>query len=406
MKICFTELMLELSRALDYVEIDLVGVQTNHSKRVAYLCALLGKYAGMSNKEYLDLATYAVLHDNALSEFLQIEFLNTGELIRDIENDKIGVHCAIGEENIKGFPFFRKMENVILYHHENADGTGPFQKKEGEINLYASLIHLADQIDANFSMKNMDDRKWNDIQNYVTTNIGKLFGEKESTLFLSHIKKEDLTNLNDDTLDQALEGVLDYVYQEFTPEQLIHIGGIFARIVDYKSTFTSDHSLGIAQKAYFMGTYYGYAEEKCAKLYLAGALHDIGKLAVEVSILEKPDKLESGEFEHMKQHAVITREILSRIRGMEEICAWASSHHEKLNGNGYPFGYKDSQLEPLERLMGCLDIYQALREERPYKESKSHEDTMKIMGHMVENGFIDKNITKDINDAFINYESI
>lgn len=400
MKLCFTELMMELSHALDYVEMELVGVQTNHGKRVAYLCALLGKYAGLDNRERLDLAACAVLHDNALSEYLQIEYLSTGEMVMEIEANKVGIHCTIGERNVKGFPFWGDMRDVILYHHENADGSGPFSKKEGEISFYSGLIHLADQLDARFSLKHVDDAKWERLKSYVEAYQGKLFGKREAGLFLEHVRKEEMERLSDDCLEGELRKVLEYEEQEYTSEEIMHISGIFARIVDYKSTFTSLHSMGIAHKAYTMGAYYGLPEEMRAKLFLAGALHDIGKLAVDVYILEKPGRLKAEEFEKIKDHALITYKILSRIRGMEDICRWASLHHEKLNGQGYPFGYTGGQLHKYERLMGCLDIYQALREDRPYKKGKSHMETMEIMNQMVEGGFIDRELTEDIDHVF------
>lgn len=400
MKLCFAELLIELSHALDYVEADMVGVQTNHGKRVAYLCALLGKYAGLNNKERLDLAGCAVLHDNALSEYLQIEYLSTGEMIMGIERNKVGIHCTIGERNIQGFPFWGNVENVILYHHENADGSGPFAKKEGEISFYSCLIHLADQLDARFSLKQITQEKWETIRRYVADNTGKLFGASEAGLFLKYVGRQELEKLTDDQVEKSLQGVLEYVEEDYTPQQIMHISGIFARIVDYKSTFTSIHSIGIAHKAYTMAVYYKLPEEMCARLFLAGALHDIGKLAVDVNILEKPDKLTLEEFEQIKKHALVTYEILHRIHGMEDICRWASLHHEKLNGNGYPFGFDGSKLGRYERLMGCLDIYQALREDRPYKKGKKHDETMEIMKQMADGGFIDPKITKDLDEVF------
>lgn len=400
MKICFTELIMEVSHALDYVEAELLGVQTNHSKRVAYLCAYLGRQLGISNRKLLDLVGCAALHDNALTEYIQIEYLSTQEFITDIRTPKLGIHCTMGERNIQGFPFYGNVKNVILYHHENADGSGPFSKKEGQISFFSSLIHLADQLDTEFGLKVMDVDKWDAIQQFVSAQEGKLFGSKETGLFKEFITMDILERLADGRVEEELKSLLTFEKQEYSLEQIISIGGIFARIVDYKSTFTSLHSMGIAHKAYTMASHYDLPEETKAKLYLAGALHDIGKLAVDVNILEKPGRLTDGEFEEMKGHALITYKILSNIHGMEDVCRWASCHHEKLNGKGYPFGYNGEQLGRFERLMACLDIYQALREDRPYKKGNSHNEAMKIMNSMVEEGMIDRTMTRDIDQVF------
>ncbi|MDR2044074.1 MAG: HD domain-containing protein [Clostridium sp.] len=418
MKLMFTELILGLSRALDYVETELIGVQTNHGKRVAYLCSLLGKYAGLGREERLDLAACAVLHDNALSEYIQSEYRHGREITHGIPEKNMGIHCTLGERNVKDFPFFGNCEGAVLYHHENADGSGPFSKREGEISLYAACIHLADQLDAKFSLKSMGNEgkafqdKWETVREFVQEKEGSLFGVLESSLFLENIKRKDMEKMADNTVEDALRAELGYVemegmpsmegvyFKEYSPEQLMCFSGIFAKIVDYKSTFTCAHSMGVARKAYAMGEYYGWTEELRARFFLAGALHDIGKLAVDVDILEKPGKLTAEEFEQMKNHALVTWQVLCGIRGMEDISRWAAHHHEKLNGKGYPFGYDASRLDRYERLMGCLDIYQALREERPYKPGKSHEETMAMMWGMAEGGFIDRELTADVDKAF------
>ncbi len=133
---------------------------------------------------------------------------------------------------------------------------------------------------------------------------------------------------------------------------------------------------------------------------LAGALHDIGKMAVGNEILEKPDKLTDEEFDKMKNHVGYTYLILSQVDGFEDIRDWAALHHEKLNGKGYPFGKTADELNEQERIMACVDIYQALTEERPYKKGMSHEKTCDILDEMAEKGFVDADISRKMRDCF------
>lgn len=176
----------------------------------------------------------------------------------------------------------------------------------------------------------------------------------------------------------------------------------FAKIIDFKSHFTSSHSLGIAQKAEIMARYYDYDEETVQKLYFAGAVHDIGKLAVSGAVLEKPGKLDAEEYTHIQSHALYTYQLLSPIQGegMDDIVRWASYHHEKLNGKGYPFGKSAEELDRNSRLMACLDIYQALTEARPYKNGFTHDRTISVMREMVRRGELDPDITEDIHLVF------
>lgn len=147
----------------------------------------------------------------------------------------------------------------------------------------------------------------------------------------------------------------------------------------------------------------GYDEETAQKMYLAGALHDIGKVAIGNEILEKPGRLTDEEFAAMKHHAAYTYYILSDIDDFDEIRDWASFHHERLDGSGYPFGKSASDLNTQERIMACVDVYQALIENRPYKQGISHEKACEILRDMAEKGWIDSDIVTQTAACFSDY---
>lgn len=98
----------------------------------------------------------------------------------------------------------------------------------------------------------------------------------------------------------------------------------------------------------------------------------------------------------MKNHAAATYYILSQMKEISDIREWASRHHEKLNGTGYPRGLEAKDLTFEDRLMACIDIYQALTEKRPYKEGMSHKKSISIMKDMVEKGELDEDIVHEI----------
>jgi HD-GYP domain-containing protein (c-di-GMP phosphodiesterase class II) len=174
------------------------------------------------------------------------------------------------------------------------------------------------------------------------------------------------------------------------------LAAFVAKIIDYKSVFTQRHSTQISNRAWAMGGYYRYEPAENAKLYLAAALHDLGKLAIPTAILEKPGRLNDEEFSVIKGHVRLTWEMLKDIEGFNAIRDWASNHHEKLDGSGYPFGKKKDELDFNSRLMTCIDIYQAISEERPYHPKRNHSDTMKIMSGMANKDEIDRDILGDI----------
>ena len=102
----------------------------------------------------------------------------------------------------------------------------------------------------------------------------------------------------------------------------------------------------------------------------------------------------------MKHHAAYTYYILSEIDDFEEIRDWAAFHHERLDGTGYPFGKKSSELNTQERIMACVDIYQALTESRPYKQGMPNEKAYGILKDMAEKGWLDADIVAMVDECF------
>lgn len=393
MKFDFEDVLFAFSYGLDCVENSVAQISIHHSKRVAYLVFKMAEKLGMGSQEQADLAGCALLHDNALSEYLREEGTNNKEGI-------YAGHCSRGEENIKAVPFVTDITGVILYHHENADGSGTFQKRAEETPMGAQLIHLADVLDVNFNLSSMDDTKWETIENYLKEQKGKEFSEACIQVFQEVFLQEDMDCLREERLNETLRKTFPRNMREYKESEVRDICRMFAKIIDYKSGFTTLHSMGVAQKAEEMALYYGYEPQKALKLYFAGAVHDVGKLIVDTDILEKPARLTPEEYHKIQNHAQGTYDILKQIEGLEEIRDWAALHHEKLNGTGYPFGKKAEELTREERLMACIDIYQALTEQRPYKSGMSHEKTIGIMKKMAEKGEIDGTIVKDMEQVF------
>ena len=343
-----------------------------------------------------------MLHDNALTQYIseEVQKYPDTDIKNDLSENKTNMHCVYGEKNITKIPFKTDISNVILYHHEHADGTGPFRKKWHEIPLFSRIIHLADIVDIIGNSIESADHRWDFICQYLSQNKDRLFDSECVNAFQKGFTKESFMCLRDDSFETKLWEIVPREKQFFDWETCKNVADFFAKIVDYKSSFTSRHSIGVAEKASLLAHYMGYDSVIVQKMYLAGALHDIGKMAVGNEILEKPDKLTDDEFSKMKNHVGYTYLILSEVTDFEDIRDWAAFHHEKLNGKGYPFGKTADELNEQERMMACVDIYQALTEDRPYKKGLSHEKTCDILDDMSQKGFIDSDISKTIRECF------
>ncbi|MFV0414419.1 MAG: HD-GYP domain-containing protein [Oscillospiraceae bacterium] len=390
MEIYYNKLLGSISMALDAVETELLGTTTNHGRRIALLSMAMGKHLHLEKGEFEALASYALLHDNAIAEFIKAELSENGST----ENFKR--HCVIGEKNVHSLPLKQHFDHFVLYHHERADGRGPFGKKEGEIPLGAAIIAAADIIDSEFRRNLLTSRNLPVLRRQIEDGIHVQFTKEAGEALLAVMDTRMLERLQDDAVQQAFDEAMPAWVLDMGDTGAIQLAGLIARIIDYKSHFTWKHSVQIANRAWWMGGYYEYSNEKRTQVYLAAALHDIGKLKTPLSVLEKRGSLDPKEYEIIKKHGWWTYEKLKDVPGLEEICQWASNHHEKLDGSGYPFGKTSGEMDFVSRLMACIDIYQAVSEERPYHPPRGHEDTMKVLYGMGHRGYIDLSIVEDL----------
>ena len=387
-----------IATALDAVEHELLGASTNHGKRIAVLCAKMGKVLGKSPEEIMGLTNCALLHDNALTEYILAERMGGHH------DPAMKKHCEYGQRNVDTLQFKTSVKDFILYHHERADGKGPFGIKENEGPVEAELIAIADAIDVTHHLQRLTPDELSSIRHSIEKGTGKWYSKTSAQAMLEVLDWPTILSLGDDVIRETADAVLIPWTIDVEDQSVLGLAGFISKIIDYKSAFTQRHSTQIANRAWFMGGYYQYDNAERIKLYLAAALHDLGKLEVPTEILEKPGKLTDSEFSVIKNHVYLTWELLKDIDGLQSVCDWASNHHEKLTGKGYSFGKGADELDFNSRLMACIDIYQAVCEERPYHPARNHESTMQILYNVAEKGEIDKNIVNDISIALASYD--
>lgn len=403
MTLSLNKFLFSISFALDLAENEIKCTSVKHSKRVAYICLKMADILGLSDKEKFDLCSYSLLHDNGLIESYcnftnDCNNSNQGNYF-DIIN--FSDHCIIGENNIKGFPFLTFQKNIVLYHHENFDGSGIFGIKGNEIPLFAQLISFADILDTSFDLTFINYDKKEEINRFVSENEEKLFSKDlviaykklaNSFLFWGDLEYFDEVN--------PLENILPDFKMEVTLDKFLYITKIFSKIIDGKSKFTAKHSFDLEEKSLRLVEYFGLDEEIKLKIQIASNLHDIGKLGTPNSILDKEGSLTNSELFEIKKHAYLTHSILSKIDNFSDITKWASAHHERLDGSGYPFGLTSNELGLEERIVSCLDFYQALVEDRPYRKSMEHDVAVSLLRKNLSNLDIDVDIIDAIDVVF------
>ena len=157
----------------------------------------------------------------------------------------------------------------------------------------------------------------------------------------------------------------------------------FGSVVDAKSPFTSGHSVRVADIADRVAARLGLAASRRRWLRRGALLHDVGKLGVSNTILDKPAKLDPQEWEAIKRHPGYSEEILARVPPFAELARVAGSHHERLDGKGYPRGLEASEITLETRIITVADIFDAISSERPYHPAATAQQTLDIMRKMV-----------------------
>ena len=152
----------------------------------------------------------------------------------------------------------------------------------------------------------------------------------------------------------------------------------FADVIDAKSPFTARHSRGVATYAGLIGAQLGFSRTRLRELHRAGMLHDIGKLGIPNTILDKPAKLTDDEFARIRLHPSYTESILAGIPAFAGFAAVAAAHHERLDGRGYHRGVPAGDLPLSARALAVADVFEALTADRPYRSPMDPAEALAI----------------------------
>ena len=372
--------------------LDLVGVtHIHHGKRVAYMAAECGKHLGWPHRQIDDLFQAAILHDCGVSKtaihgrLAQFEWENENE------------HCVLGSALLKTCPLMSNLAPIVCYHHKHWSELKDMDLPE-EVKLNANCIYMVDRVDV-LSLAFLVDQSnlllgREEIRKKILDKRGDWFHPELVDAFLELSKSEAFwLSLEKEHVDGYVSVWLSETKaREMDFQELRSIVRIFSYIVDAKSPFTKLHSDGVARLSRFLGTLFNLPEKNCEMLEFAGLLHDIGKLRQPDELLDKPSKLTPEEYAHIKRHSFDTYSILKNIHGLEEISKWAAQHHERVDGSGYPYHLENMGISFEARIVAVADVFQALAQNRPYRDPMTTDEIMEILNEMVDDGKLDRKI--------------
>jgi putative nucleotidyltransferase with HDIG domain len=206
--------------------------------------------------------------------------------------------------------------------------------------------------------------------------------------------REDEELLNTISVISAtqIENAQLYEEQKKTFESFVET---LASTIDARDPLTAGHSKRIALYADQVARILELPDEQREVLRIAALLHDLGKIAVREAVLTKEGRLTEKEFEHIQSHPEFTQAILEKInfaREYQRIPSIAASHHEKLDGSGYPHGLVGAQIPSLGRLLAVVDVFDALTSKRHYRDRMDFVEVMSyitsVTGSQFDEGYV------------------
>jgi putative nucleotidyltransferase with HDIG domain len=284
--------------------------------------------------------------------------------------DLIEIRCDRGAVIIRKLGLGNRVAIGVRHLDEHWDGCGyPSGLKAHEIPVISRLMGIAQHLDA-FCMAHGP----RVAMDTLVQRSGRWFDPDLTAAAASLDKSSRLwTNcLPSDPIEETRAAILELNPEraaQLSPLDIDAICETFADVVDAKSPFTYRHSIGVMDAAVAIGNALGFSPERLQLLRRAALLHDVGKLSISNTILDKPSRLTDEELAIIKFHPGVSAEILGHIGAFGEIAIVAGEHHEKLDGSGYPNGLQKADLSLESRLIAVADIYGALSEKRPYREA-------------------------------------
>jgi HD-GYP domain-containing protein (c-di-GMP phosphodiesterase class II) len=325
-----------------------------------------------------------VLQHTGLKAGLAERFRSVLHIFKDgpqIAQELIQTRCQRGAEIARLLRFSEGIAQGIYNLDEHWDGKGkPAQLAGDAIPVYARIALLAQVIDV-FQIADGVDAALAEVRNrsgqwFDPAQVAAVERLAQSPGFWDMLQSQDIT-----VAVLALEpGNYEVPLDE---DYLDDIATAFGQVVDSKSPYTSGHSARVALYTDLIAEELGLDLQRRRWLKRGALLHDVGKLGVSNSVLDKAGQLDAQEWKAVRQHAALTESILSRINAFSELARVAGAHHERLDGGGYPRGLKGDEITMETRIITTADIFDAITAERPYRGAVPIPKTLEMMAKTV-----------------------
>lgn len=347
----------------------------NHGEITGYILYKMLEYEQQyTEQELVDYTMLAILHDIGLYKEENVKNVS------DFETKNLWPHSIYGFLFLKYLSPMDDKAEIVLYHHLDYNRYSLIQSRYKHIIEY---LNLADKMDTFLHLKEENLEK-----DYFAIYRDIKFSGAALDLFHKAEAKYGITaNLVNGTYRDELSELL--AKRAFSEQYKRGFLEMLVYTIDFRSEHTVVHTLATVNFAQQIGRLMRLSGKDLRDLYYGALLHDLGKIAIPLNILESTGRLSDEEMKVMKAHVRITEMILEGVVD-DDVLQIAVRHHEKLDGSGYHKGLTGDQLTLPQQIVAVADILSALYGKRSYKDSFSSDLIQKIMTGDAENNKINK----------------
>ncbi len=374
-----------ISVAIDLAE----GRTAGHARRVAFIAMSLAGALGLDRETQIAACHAGLMHDIGVIAagarvagatrgderliFSTLPLLNPEEAVAGFGDaspavvDGVAQHVSFGAFAARDLGLSEDVAQAIATHHERWDGEGyPDGLMRDEIPVLGRIVGLADHVEALIDQSTPLLARRNFA--YWLKSMAGQFTDVDVVDALMRIGSGDSFWLGLFSGDLVAElTARSAQLREPKGTKLLAVAESFARLVDSRFEFTRNVSTRVAAYAEGIGRAIELPEVRMKQLRVAALLHDVGQLSIPERVLSKPGILSVDELGALQLHTIQSRDVVADIAGLDDVADWVVSHHERIDGRGYPEGRSGDEI-PLEaRILAVADAFVAITSDRPYR---------------------------------------
>ena len=354
-----------------------------HAVRVGESCALIAEKLGLPPERIQQIYYAGLIHDIGKIA-IDINILRQNRKLTADEFAHVKKHPVIGSRIAAALPELSDLSFWIRWHHEKWDGTGYPDGLAGiQIPVEVQIISAVDCFDS-LQTPRLDRDKITaaEAEEVIKQQRGTAFNPVIVDIISQMISDGEITpgkssdkfiEIKNKIIDRIYKQPLDNYWSDMGITGIYPILRLFARVIDAKHEYTQGHSTRVGILSRYIAQKAGFSMDDIIKVEIAGLLHDAGKISIPHEVLDKKNIPDNNEWEIIRDHPVLSCNILSNINLMNEIAQITKQHHERLDGSGYPAGEVKNGINILAQIIAISDSFDAMTSERSYRKRRSIE---------------------------------